>query len=65
MGRDRRVWGDILVELDPERLAAACDAVVDALKSWPPEYKIAALHILIDSFPSEYIMAEKRRRGDI
>lgn len=49
------------MEIDKDKLTAACDAVIDALKPWPPEYKIAALHMLIDSFPAEYVMAEKKK----
>jgi len=45
--------------LDNERLEKACNAVIHSLSGYEPEYKIAALHKCIDSFPAEYLIAEK------
>lgn len=45
--------------LDKSRLELATHAVIDALSEFEPEYKIAALHFLIDSFPEEYTLISK------
>ena len=48
--------------LDSDRLQKACNKVIDALNEFEPEYKIAALKMLIDSFPKDYIMVESRKK---
>lgn len=45
--------------LDNELLVKATHAVIDVLSPFPPEYKIAALHTLIESFPEGYVMTQK------
>lgn len=50
-------------EIKSERLTLAIDAVIEALKPFPPEYKIAALHTLIESFPAEYILWSEEKEN--
>jgi hypothetical protein len=46
--------------LDNNILEKACHKVIDALSEFEPEYKIASLKMLIDSFPKDYTMIEKK-----
>lgn len=40
-------------QISPQELRRACNAVIDALKPFPPETKFAALNTLMDSFPDK------------
>jgi hypothetical protein len=48
--------------LDSNKLDKGCQSVIDCLHDYAPEYKIAILRLLIDSFPVDYIMKEEQKK---
>lgn len=49
----------IISELNKDLLNEGTHKVIDCLSQYPLEYKLGILHILIESFPAEYIIQEK------
>lgn len=46
--------------LDKKTLIKGCGEVIDVLNKYNPEYKIGILHYLMDTFPEEYVIIEKK-----
>jgi hypothetical protein len=44
--------------IEQDKLEFICIEVIEVLKKYPHEYKLAALHILLSSFPEKYELIE-------